>query len=191
MYLVMSWPSVMKGLTNNSFQNLSRGTIVLSSSDNEISIVQHPKCALSITGCEEVPHRVSSVGHEFGQGLGVSKGGQLCSLQGFSELLLRCFVKQYGRVTCAVFPQIHLTKEPFSHKPHHGTCLGKSCCRRPFSLLAPRKLLSPSDAHWSNHIHQDLGIFIPHPNFAVLVFYFRFVVHIFFFVQDASDAVWK
>lgn len=32
----------------------------------------------------------------------------------------------------------------------------------------------------SNHICQDLGIFIPHPHSAVLVFYFRFVVHVFF-----------
>ena len=89
MYLVMSWPLVMKGLTHNSSQNLLRGMIVLlSSSDNEILIDQHPKHVLSNTGCEEVLHRGSSVGHEFELGLGVSKGGQLCSLQGFSELLL-------------------------------------------------------------------------------------------------------
>lgn len=71
------------------FSEFIEGVIVLlSSSDNEILIDQHPKHALSNTGCEEVPHRGSSVGREFGQGTGVSKSGQLCSRQGVLELLL-------------------------------------------------------------------------------------------------------
>ena len=92
---------------------------------------------------------------------------------------------------CAVLPQIHLTKEPFSPQGKPWDTFWEEFHCRPFSLLAPRKLLFPFEAVTEEpHLSESWYIYTP-PRSGVLVFYFCFAVHIFFLVQDASEAVWK
>lgn len=79
---------------------------------------------------------------------GVCGGEQLYLLQGFSE---PSPAKMPCEAPCvrdlySVSPD-SFARGNFSHEAHHGTHLGKSCCYRRLSLLAPRKLLSPFDAH--------------------------------------------